>query len=267
MTASPITSYQEFHLDDLLSAALKRALREVNPDKEGLQRLFSRGGEFQDYFVAGIHRFCALAPDYTLAKKILGGDFVTPEEIMLKCGVSYSPEQIVTLGSQLPSENLLRHLKENGFALVAPPPVELSLLDIRAHRPDLFYLKEGWYSDKREKFSREDKTGCGWIMIRKTQIPNSTYKKWNEQQLLLAGVESVPNVAEMAWFITTFYQVRGVRLFQGDYVRTSSLSSGNSHTDINRVNVGGFGARGLAVSYYWADHPVSYLGIACARKF
>lgn len=263
MTASPITSYQEFHLDDLLSAALKRALREVNPDREGLQRLFSRGGEFQDYFVAGIHRFCALAPDYVLAKKILGGDFVTPEEIMMKCGVSYSPEQIMTLGSQLPSENMLRHLKENGFALVAPPPVELSLLDIRAHRLDLFYyLKEGWYSDKREKFSREDKTSFAWLMIRKTQIPNSTYKKWNEQQLLLAGIDSVPNVAEMAWFITTFYEVRGVRLFQGDYVRTSSLCSDNC-----RVNVGGFGTRGLAVSRYAGDRAVSYLGIACARKF
>jgi hypothetical protein len=263
MTVSPITSDQQDHLDGLIDAAIKRVIKEVNPGKEGLQRLFSRGGEFQDYLFDGFRRYCAPAPDYALAKSILGGDFITPEEIMAKRPVKYTDEQILALSAQLPSEKHLRWMKKNGYALVAAPPQTCSLLDVRLLNSTLFYSKEGgWYADNAQKFAREDKTSFGWIAIRKKPVNGSTNKNWGEQNNLLADTEVVPNAGEFAWFVTTFYEVRGVRLFKDVYVRVSSVDSGG-----RRVHLGFFDADGLDVNDYWDGSRFSDLGLSASRKF
>jgi hypothetical protein len=65
----------------------------------------------------------------------------------------------------------------------------------------------------------------------------------------------------MCWFITTYFEVRGIRLFEGVYVRTSSLDS-----DGSRVGVGGFDALGLAVVYWSDDDRDGSIGLSAARK-
>jgi hypothetical protein len=209
-----------------------------------------------------IRRLSAKQPDYTLAKQILGDDFITPEEIDKVRGVGYSPEQIGFLAGSIPSEDTLRWCKNNGYAIMATPPAALPLLNIRSIQVDLFYSKTGgWYKEDKEKFSRKDKTSPGWLAIRKDIVPNSTNKTWNEQQTLLLDVEYVPNAAEAAWFITTYYMVHGVRLFERIYVRTSSLDSDGFH-----VLVGDFDAKGLDVLNLWDDLRHDNLGLASARK-
>ncbi len=263
MTVSLITSDQEDNFDSIIDVATKRAFKEINPGKEGLQRLFERGGEWQDYFVDGIRRYCAPAPDYALAKKILGGDFVTPEEVMAKRPVVYTDEQVLALSETLPSEDVLRALKEEGFALVAAPPTALSLLDVRLLKAGDFYSKTGgWYNNDNQKFSRDDKTSFGWLAVRKAPVTDSLNKSWEAQSELLSDVEHVPNAAEMNWFITTFLAVRGVRLFKRFYVRTSSLSA-----DGDRVGIGGFDSGGLDFHNYWDNRRDSDLGVASVRKF
>jgi hypothetical protein len=71
----------------------------------------------------------------------------------------------------------------------------------------------------------------------------------------------VPNAAEMSWFITTYFEVRGVRLFENVYVRTSSLGS-----DGSRVDVGRFDSDGLGVYFYWGDGRSVSIGLSAARK-
>ncbi|MDE1944855.1 MAG: hypothetical protein KGI03_01085 [Patescibacteria group bacterium] len=262
MTATPITSAQEERLEDLVTAAVRRARKEADPDKDGLQRLIARGGEFQDYLVAGIRRFTAKLPDYTVARSILGGDFIAPEEIAIaRPGIIYTAEQIEALAQTMPSEDELRWCKEYGYAVLAAPSSDLSLLDVRSLENGLFYRKTGgWYAD--QAFAAGDKTLTGWLAIRKTPVPSSTSKTWDGQTALLAEAERVPNAAEMSWFITTFYKVRGVRLFERVYVRTSSRDS-----DGHRVYVGFFDAGGLFVDYYfWDDLRLDYLGLSSARK-
>jgi hypothetical protein len=257
-----ITDDQRKQYKRFVEDAGDRGLKEVNPDKDGLQRLLEKGGGFQTYIIAGIKRFTAKAPSYDLAHTILGNDFITAEEIMsARPGIVYSAEQISKLADTIPSEEVLRSLKDSGYGLMPQSPSEESLLDIRAIEPALFYRKTGgWFED--QKFARNDRTGTGWLAIKKTPVDGSTSKNWDEQNKLLSKIERVPNAAETSWFITTFFKVRGVYLFPNVYVRTSSIDS-----DGGRVDVGHFHAKGLIVDDDWGSGRGDGLGLASARKF
>jgi hypothetical protein len=227
---------------------------------ESAQRLNEHPG-FAVYLAEGIRRFGVKASDYGLAQSILGADFITPEEVTkARPSIVYTVEQITALAESLPSEDVLKWCKDNGYAVMPAPPTAMSTLDVREIQSAHFYTKTGgWYAD--QKFGREDKTSFGWLMIKKTPIENSTRKTWNEQGKLLSALEKVPNAAEMCWFITTYFEVRGVRLFEGVYVRTSSLDSGG-----DRVSVGFFGSDGLRVNDYWGGNRFGDVGLSAARK-
>jgi hypothetical protein len=207
--------------------------------------------------------FTTKNPDYTLVKTILGSDFVSPEEIMTaRPGIIYTDEQIAFLAGTISAEDVFRELKAEGRALMPEPPEALALLDVRTLDPALFYSKTGgWYAEASQKFASEDKTSFGWLMARKTPVPDSTNRTWSEQCKLLSNVEYVPNAAEMGWFVTTFFKVRGVRLFENVYVRTSSVDASD-----NRVDLGDFVAEGLDVDSYWGNGRDSIIGVSSARK-
>lgn len=228
-------------------------------------KILNKHPGFAVYLAEGIRRFSAKAPDYGLAQSILGADFIMPEEVTkARPSIVYTVEQITALAESLSSEDVLTWCKANGYAVMPAPPTAMSTLDVREIQSAHFSSKTGgWYAD--QKFARKDKTSFGWLLIKKTPVSNSTSKNWNEQNKLLSALEEVPNVAEMSWFITTYFEVRSVRLFfdsyEGIYVRTSSLDS-----DGRRVVVGGFDSRGLRVNRYWADGRIGNLGLSAARK-
>lgn len=207
--------------------------------------------------------FLAKASDcYTLAKSILDIDFITPEEVTkARIGIVYTDEQITTLAKSLPSEDVLKWCKDNGYAVMPAPPTEMSLLDVRSIKSYHFYSETGgWYAN--QKFAREDKTSFGWLAIKKTPVVDSTNKNWQEQEVLLSPLEYVPNAAEMSWFITTYFEVCGIRLFENVYVRTSSLSS-----DGRRVRIGGFiSLFGLHVYRWCNSRRFDSIGVSAGRK-
>jgi hypothetical protein len=264
MSESPNTPEQNEHLEAIIKGATQHAREVVGFTKEGLQRLFLRQREFDDAFIALFRRLTAKLPDYTLARSILGGDLITPEEIMTaRPDIVYTEEQITELADLIPSADILKWCKANGCVVVAGATRPISLLEVRAAKFDHFYSKtKGWYANANQTFARDEKVSLGWLMIRKAPVPESTNKNWDEQSALISNVEYVPNVAEMSWFITIFYDVRGVRLFEKGYVRTSSRGS-----DGDRVNVGYFDAKGLDVNYYF-DRGRRYdgLGLSSARQ-
>lgn len=200
---------------------------------------------------------------YEPARDILGDDFISPEEVAEARGVSYAPEQLKQLADTLPSAEALQWCKDNGYAVVAGPPAEMSLLEVYSVKSSLFhYSTEVWYAN--QPFATNDKVSCRWLAIRKTEVPNSLNKKWDAQQKLLSDVEQVPNAAEMSWFITTYYEVRGVYLFKDIYVRTSSVTS----LFACRVSVGHFHGDFLIVLVNdWGDEYHFYLGVVASRKF
>lgn len=261
MTIQSITSKQSKQFTRFVEDAINRALKEISPDKDGLQRLIERGGEFQAYVVAGINRFTAKVPDYNLARTILGNDFISPEEVAkYRKGVVYTDDQLVQFGDSMPSQEVLEWCRNNGYTVVAGPDRPISLLEVRDLKKDHFYSKEGgWYAE--QAFSQNDKVETSWIMLRKEPVPQSTSKNWNEQQALLSDDEVTLNVAEVTWCVTTYKAVRNIYLFPNVYVRTSSLDR-----DGYRVNVGYFGAKGLGV-YSWHDDARSgELGVSSGRK-
>ncbi len=204
----------------------------------------------------------AKSSGYTLMRSILGDDLITPEEIATaRHDIVYSAEQTAKLMDSIPSADTLNWCKANGYAVVAGPPRPMSLLDIQISKIDHFSKYGTWYADADEKFARDDKVSLGWLAVCKTPIPKSMGNTWDEQNRLLLGTERVSNAAKLSWFITVFYDVRGVRLFDRIYARTFSLGS-NGH----RVYVGQFGDMGLYVTSGWDGKRNSGIGLVATRK-
>ena len=259
-TARSITSEQRTQYKRFVDDGSRKALRQAGLDREGLQRLFKRGGEFQAHIIEGIQRFSAKQPDYALAQSILGVDFITPEEIMKVTAMIYEEKHLDILHNTIPPEAVLRWCKEHHYAVVAAPRYPINLLTIRMYVSNLFYSKSGgWYSER--KFASENTTAQGWLMLRKHPVPHSNSKNWNQQNKLLSGVERVPNSAEVSWLVTIYFKVRGIRLLENIFVRCADLQS-----DCPRVVVGNFYAGGLNLDRYRDDDRVDSLGLSSARK-
>ena len=230
-------------------------------DEDGAQRLNEHPG-FAAYMLVGISRFSAKAQDYNLARTILGKDFISPEEVAKsRKGVVYTDDQLSQFSDTVPSQEVLEWSRDNGYMLVAGPNRPMSLLEVRSLKKDHFYSKEGgWYAE--QSFAQSDKAETRWIMLRKEPVSESTSKNWNEQQALLSVDEVTPNVAEVAWCVTTYKAVRNAYLLPSVYVRTSSLDS-----DGVRVSVGLFDARGLGVGSWHDGLRGGGLGVSAGRKF
>ncbi len=249
-------------LNRLLEDILVGALDEAPRDSKSLQHLLNRGGDFKAYVLHGVRRFSSAAPDWTLARTILGNDFLSPEEVMAaRKGLVYSAEQITALGQSLPTRQELEWLRDHDYFLVPAPTSPQSLAEHRTSAPDYFRSDNTWFLDARQKFSGSDKTGGGWLAIKKTIVHGSTAKSCANQQLLLSGVEHVPNTAEFYYGITTYFRVRSARLFPNIYARTSSVDR-----DGGRVYVG-CGGDGAPSVDGWCDKPHDVIGLAASRKF
>lgn len=196
------------------------------------------------------------------ASNILGDAFISPQDVASARGLTYSDEQLQQLAATLPSDlRVLKQLRSDGYMLVAGPPNEMSLLDVRDLNPQLFYSKSGSCSEYSEKFARKDKVGSGWLALRKAPVPDSTLHTWSEQLELVKDTERVPNAAEQTYGMTTYFEVRGIRLFPNRYVRTSSVSSRDG-----LVYVGRFGVRGLSVVGWVGGGRYDGLGVSSSWK-
>lgn len=230
---------------------------------EAAQLLNERGDEFMTALRELIVRYSTKAPDYTVAREILGNDFVSPEETAAaRKGVVYNPKQLFELGNTVPPREVLKWCRDNGFMVVAGPACPMSLLDIRELERSHFYSKEGGrYANDSEIFARNDKATCRWLVLRKEPVPGSMNKTCSEQGRMLSSREVVPNAAEQVWGMTTYKAVRDVFLLPSIYVRTSSVDSFGV-----RVSVGCFRETGLGVFCWGGQDRFGFLGVSSSRK-
>lgn len=264
MTAGPITSNQKRQLRRFVNEAVDAEVANHGLDKDGLQRLFTNGGKFQRHVATGVRVYSAKDSNYDLARAILGDDFISPQEVALaRKGIVYSEEQIAHYAETLPSQDVLEWFRDHNFFLHAGPPAKKPLLIVRKLKPEYFYSPtRGWYEHRRETFSRTDMAEPGWNALHKGPVPGSFGLLWPPQQQLLSEREEVPNAAAPTWGFTTYEAVRGVKLAQGTFMRTSSCDSGGS-----RVIVGWGRGGGFRVSDWWSGMPSPDLGVASAWKF
>ena len=197
------------------------------------------------------------------AVKILGKDFISPQEIEAAFEMKYTAEQLAMLEATVPGDEVLKWMVANEFMLVAGPPTAMSLLDICVKRPELFYANgnDAWYNASEQKFVRNDKIGTAWLGLRKTIVPRSTSKMWNEQKALLSKKERVPNAAEVTWGVIAYKLARDEFLLPSIYARTNSVSVDDSH-----VSVGYFSVACLSVVSYWSNPILVTVGLAAALK-
>ncbi len=195
------------------------------------------------------------------ASEILGADFVTCEEIMAVSKISYTQDQILALAESLPPVDTLRWCRENDYALIPAPPTAMSLIDLWKIKFICLTTNNGaWYYFDRP-LCREEKTGSGWLMIKKTPVLSSESKTWDDQNRLLSEVEVVPNTVELSWLIFTYLKVRDIRLFEDGFVRTSSSPSEGSHTE-----TGEFKTQELSVNLLHDDCHHKDLRVSAKRK-
>ncbi len=191
------------------------------------------------------------------AREIMGRNCFGVEEAMKYFAVNPTRQQLAVL-SEIPfSEATLNECKDT-HVLVAV--FSLSILEIRGRvESKLFYSHDGaWYNS--QAFAQA-KGEVGWHLVRKTPVPNSTSKNWNEQQVLLTQDEATPPAQVMVYTVIGHYLATGERLFRGLYVRCSDVDSYG-----RRVCVGSFFGYGLGVGNDWDARRDGPLGLASSRK-
>lgn len=202
----------------------------------------------------------AYSDPYKNAREILDDSFISPEDVAILRGISYTKKQLEFFSETVPNVDILVWLKEHNYALVPGPPKPLGLKDVQLSTPSLFFgVQNSWHDE--HPFSRFEKVETRWIAIRKTEIPGSLYKTLKEQRELLQTSEHVPNAAEMAWFLATYYIVRDIQLFEKIRVRTSSISWWG-----DPVYIGLFDAWGIFTYAGNSDSMSNGFGLASALK-
>ncbi len=186
----------------------------------------------------------------------MGRNFFGIEEAIKHFGVNPSKAQTAALADVPFTEEVLASCKDT-HVLVAVFP--MSILDIRGKVERKLFWSHSWYN--KQAFAK-DRGEIGWHLVRKTPVPDSTSKTWDEQQALLDKNEETPSAQVMVYTIIGHYLATGERLFEKlPVVRTSSVGSGG-----NRVNVGDFGQGGLSVDGWWGDGRSGLIGVSSARK-
>ncbi len=191
------------------------------------------------------------------AREIMGCNYFGVEEAIRHFGVNPSKQQLAALSEVPFTEATLEECK-NTHVLVAVFP--LSILEIRGKvERKLFYSHEdAWYN--KQAFAK-DNGEAAWHLVRKTPVPDSTSKIWNEQRVLLTKNDETPTARVMIYTIIGHYLATGERLFEHIYIRCLDVGSLGY-----RVFVGGFGSDGLFVSSGWDVVRYDYIGLASARK-
>lgn len=192
------------------------------------------------------------------AREIMDRNCFGIEEAIKHLGVNPSRSQLAALAEVPWSEEVLTACKDTHVLIAV---FTLSILEVRGKVKDkasLFYGQD-WFN--KEAFA-SDRGEASWQLVRKTPVPNSTNKTWDQQQTLLTESETTPSARVMVYTIIGHYMATRERLFECIYVRCSDVDS-----DDNRVRVGYFGSRGLCVDSDSDDARIDILGVSSARKF
>jgi len=219
--------------------------------------ILSLGGGYAIYRTAGNANRRA-ATSEKRAREIMGKNYFGIEEAAKYFGVQPTSAERSALANIPFSRKTLESCRDT-YILVAVFP--LSVNDIRSMASSsMFFVASPprWAADR---FATYKGDGASWQLIRKTPVPNSFDKTWQEQQALLSKNEEVPAARVLVYAIIGHYLATGEQLFKGDFVRSSDINLGGY-----QVSVGTFGAVGLFVDFDWDGGRYLNFGVSSARK-
>ena len=228
-------------------------------DKLAQRVIGSKGNKLAELVVAYIqHGGYVATKSQNLARKIMGENFLGIEEAIQHFGRCFSEPELQALAEIPFSETVLHECKDTHILVCVP---SLSILDIRGKVENRLFFShdDAWYNEQR--FANNNGK-FGWRLVRKTAVPDSNSKNWEQQQKLLPKGNFVPDTRTITYTIICHYLATGKLIFNSDYyVRTSDVDSVDCH-----VSIGYFGFRGLNISSFQDDDNGDNLCLASARK-
>lgn len=191
--------------------------------------------------------------NYEQASFILGRNLILPNEL---AGFGYNEEQLRFLSKTLPAPAKLGKMSKCNvvYPFIPGPPHQMSLLEVCDKLPKCFNSSGGWFAKSKERFSREEKVGPGWIALR-------AECRSQQRRSSSTSVAKIPNAAEIAWYAGIYLSLRRVHLFRGAMVISSSCASSSASVSIGHHA----GTTGLHIRCYPAD--VSFSGINFVHVF
>jgi len=198
---------------------------------------------------------------YNSARKILGENFASPEEIARVRNITYTEDQLVWFIDTLPNQDTLLWCRDRGYLCIAGPNQPMSFREVCKLSSEFLKSVTGeWY--KGGPFAEEDKVYTAWLMLGMQPFPGSMGKCLTEQRALLIPEGAIiPNVAEVAWEVTTYKAVRNKCLFSQIYVRTASQDSPHSN-----IAVGSVDGKYLYYNRFDEGSPSPDIGIAYMKE-
>lgn len=197
------------------------------------------------------------------AREIMGKNFFGIEEAQKHFGVPLSKRQLAYMAEVPFSEEVLRECKDThilvAYAPMAIVAVRAKTASVKLPAKHRMFYQQDWYDNN------EVGNGVGaleWRLVRKTSVPDSKSKTWQEQQNLIdSKIDETPEANVMVYTIIGHFLNTGERLFEKEYVRTRTLDSDGHH-----VRVGIFHAEGLNVGHCWDGYRNVSIGLSAARK-
>jgi hypothetical protein len=197
------------------------------------------------------------------ARSIMSEHFISLDEVEKAHNFCYTEAQRIALIEATPCFETLWNLWDEGCGLMATLPTAHNLLQLKALDNPLFSRKsERWLTRSSQKFSHEDVVPeCQWLAFHIKPRPDAFDMFWADQENLLTQEEYIPNVAEVAYFITTYNKARRTCLLKNVSVRTASVDASGQNVIIGDTN-----ADGPIVRRFWNDNRKDCIGVASARR-
>ena len=199
-------------------------------------------------------------------KKILGENFISPEQICNAHNLPYSPEWESELIKNLPKRKVLEVANRNDLLFMFPlPPKVLTFREIKTNNEDLFYKpikRKVWYENATNVEFWEDFVGAGytWVLMKKDLLEKSRNLPWSDQCRLVRGGFLVPNVAMLSYALIGYFKANEKYLFENVLCRVNSLHEGF------RVDAGLFDEHGFYVDDQKQEQPHPDAGLTVIKK-
>jgi hypothetical protein len=188
----------------------------------------ARERRLADYIKAGCPEDSAvrvgLDPE-SEARRYLGPRFLGPHELSTLLGFSYPFIQLERFARTVRDFQLFEPFSSE-LCLIAGPPNELNLLQVRDLAPALFtYRVMGWFGDEKETFSRADLVKPGqWLVILPEGVPDTEHMSYLAQKNRIPRNLRVPNAAEVCYAIMVMAAAKVRNMSDRITVRTSSMT-------------------------------------------
>ena len=212
---------------------VERVVDSSSFDEESLMFLAGggRAGELEKALSKVFAGYARRPADAEFVRAQLGDRFVTAKEIADALELYYRADQLQRQEQTLPDPRIIESLKEDGYVLIAGPPVDMTF-DTFIQSKLRFYLEElktRWMDDrlnhKQESWRSDECATCKWYAYRNGIIPRSSNRSYRSQLRIIPDGYRLPTVIELLWGLVAFHGVRKENFLERPYwARTESIT-------------------------------------------